>query len=224
MVGSWDSGSHASVRRGARPRAGRQVTVLLGVSGLLLLQGCGGDDGQERSDRRSTETTEARSDTEPPASEAEAVRPYIVSLLEEHDHVVNQIIVDPGVATDRQSRLVQRYRDLYAPDSDAPDQILEGWATMSESGQRVEPYEPGRPVNAMRVDSEIEAMADDQARFAICHELGYRTVDGDDQVVEDHPPQEHPGEGYAALVDGEWRLWRIDTYTDTSGCETPGGS
>lgn len=225
MVGSWDSDSHASVRRGPRPRAGRQVTVLLGISGLLLLQGCGGDDGQEGSDRGSSETTEARStDPEPPASEAEAVRPYIVSLLEEHDHVVNQILADPSVASDRENELTQRYVDLFAPDSDVPEQILESWVHMADVGQRTEPYEPGQSVNDMRLTGDVEAMADDQARFPLCHELGYRTVDGDNQVIEDRPPQEHPGEGFAARVRGEWLLWRIDVDVETVGCTNAGGS
>lgn len=197
--------------------------MLLGV-GLLLVPACGGDGG-ERSDGGSTTTAASGSaDVEPPATEGEAVRPHIAELLEEHDYVVNRILADPGVATDPEDELTRRYIDLFAPDSDVPGQILESWVHMAEAGQRTEPYEPGMPVNRVRLAGDVEALSEDQARFPLCHQLGYRTVGADGEVIEDRPPQEHPGEGFAARVAGEWLLWRLDVDVEAVGCTDPGGS
>jgi hypothetical protein len=235
VVGSWSSGNHTTPERGDRARVTRRTAVLVGVVGLLLVSACGGDDGEEESDGGSSGPAEAagertRTEDEPPASDTEDVRPFIENLLDEHDHVVNQILPDPGVARDREDVLVQGYIDLFAPDSEVPDQILDSWAAMGEAGERFEPYESGRPINVTRLDGEVVAMTgddatgEDEAQFPVCSEIGYRRLDGAGQVLEDRPPEEHPGVGFAQRVDGEWRLWRIDVNIETSGCASTGGS
>jgi hypothetical protein len=228
VVGSWSSGSHATVRWGSGVRVARAVgraTVLLGVAGPLLLAGCGDDAaGGDRAASGSNETTDDRRDDEPLATNPEAVAPYIENLLDEHNYVVDQVLADLEVAGDAQDPLTERYLALFAPDSDVPDRLLDEWAEMSARGERFEPHEPGQPINTVRLDGDVEAVNEGEVRFPICNDLQFRRVDASGQVIVDYPPRQHRGRGFAQHVAGEWRLWRIDTYSDTSGCPSSGGS
>lgn len=224
MARSWDSGNHRG-GRGSRARAAPRSTLLLGIAGLLLLGGCGGGEGGEPSaDAESTPTTEDRRRDEPLATEPEAVTPYIANLLAEHDYVVNQILVEPEVARERDDRLVRRYVDLYEPGSGSPEQALDTWAEMSAAGERFEPYEPGQPINTTTLVGQIEAQAEDRVLFQSCHEQHYRIYDADEQVVEEQPDRERSGEGVAVHVDGRWRLQRMDVAGATSACADHGRS
>lgn len=226
MVGSAVSGNHVSVGRRGRARPIPRAGLVLGAALLVVAcGGDGGDGGEERSGGDPSGTTEARrTEVQPPASDAEGVRRYIADLLDEHDYVVNQILADPGVARDPQDPLTRRYVDLFAPDSDTPDQLLASFVEMDDAGERMEPYEPGRPMDGTRLDGDVEALAEDEARFPTCNELQYRRFGADGQVIEEHPPQVHPGEGFAVRVGGEWRLWRLSTNTEINGCAPTGGS
>jgi hypothetical protein len=221
---SWDSGNHR-VGRGSRVRAVPRSTLLLGIAGLLLLGGCGGGEGGEPfADAESPSTTEDRRRDEPLATEPEAVTPYIANLLAEHDYVVNQILVEPAVARERDDRLVRRYLGLYEPESGVPDQALDTWAEMSSAGERFEPYEPGQPINTTTVVGEVEALEEDQVAFQTCHEQHYRIHDADENVIDEQPDVERPGEGIAVHVDGRWRLQRVDIASGPRPCAGPGRS
>jgi hypothetical protein len=199
----------------------RQATIVVGLAGLLLFHACGGE-GNQAGDEAAETDGSRRNRPEPRATDVEEVRPYIVELLDEHDYVVDQILADPSIAGDRDSLLIQRYVDVYEPESPIPDQLIAAWVEMGEAGEHVEPYEPGLPVNATSLDGEIEAVSDDEVQFSTCNEQGHRTYGSDGQVTDEQPYQQLTGEGVAVRVDGEWRLRRIDTFDQTGGCASPG--
>lgn len=208
----------ATARTLRRQQVLRLATVA--VAGAALLAACGGDDAT--ADRASELSSDSgrTSDTEPPADDPEAVRPFVEDLLERYDEVTDQIVADPAVAADRDDLLVQEYLSLFEPGSDYAEQRLESWAANGEAGVSMRPVDDQHLTNESQLDGEIEAVSDDEVRFPTCDEQRFEVLDRQGRVTQRTELFVQPGEGVAVRVDGEWRLRQLDAFEGTAGCRT----
>jgi hypothetical protein len=191
------------------------LAVVLG--GALLVSACGGDDGSaDQASGGSGESQHTRS-TEPEATDAETVQPYVEDLLQRYDGIVNDIVADPGVAADRDSLVVQQYLDLFEPDSEMASQVLDTWEADGAEGLSIRPYDDQHPANVTRIDGEIEVVSPDEVRVPICIEQRQR-IYRNDQLVQGLPLLEQAGESVVVRVDGEWVLRSRRVFDDRSGC------
>jgi hypothetical protein len=236
-VGPWLRHGEVTVRhRGARttgdetgatPTAGepgaprpRALTLALAVAAavVLIAAACTGDDdssgGSGSGDGNGSGDGEAADQLDPERLESE-----IIALLADYDDVVNQIIADPQVAEDADGALVDRYLDLFEPDSEFADQALETWRSNAAGDISIEPYDDAHPANLTRLDGEIEVVSDDEVRFPTCSEFRQRVYEGD-RVIEGLPFMEQPGRSTVVLIDDEWVFRRRDVFTDVPECTT----
>jgi hypothetical protein len=204
-----------------RPTSYRNPWLLLlavTLSGGLILSACGGDDGASADDAtEETGESQQTGTTEPEATDAEAVQPYVEDLLESYDEVVNEIIADPGVAADRDSLLVQEYLSLFEPDNEFAEQVIDRWVADGEQGLSIRPYDEEHPANVTTVDGDIEVVSRDEVRVPLCIEQRQNTY-RDDQLVQGLPLLERPGESVVVRVDGEWLLSSREVFGDRSEC------
>jgi hypothetical protein len=157
--------------------------------------------------------------TEPGATDPEAVRPYLESLLERHDAIVNELAADPTLVTERDAPLAGDYRALFEPESEVAAATVDTWIASGDDGVVMQPYSDNDPIFTLRIDGAIEAVSDDEVRFPVCGEE--RSIITDDGRAVQHTPYlPQPGEGVAVLVDGSWRLRRVDLFPNTAGCAT----
>lgn len=207
---------------GASRRHRRAGTTLAAcaLAGLLVVGGCGGGDGS--GDAAADIGLDARPATDRAGGDPEAVRAAVEALLRDHDRVVNQIVGDPGVANDPADPLVEEYTALFEPGSEAPDRALAAWAAQAARGRSTQPASPEHPAFASRLDGDVEAVGEGEVRFPTCDEQRYGIVDATGTPVQLQPHALVPGEGTAVLVDGRWRLRRLDVIAGADGCREGG--
>lgn len=162
--------------------------------------------------------------TQPAATDADTVAPFIAELLIAHDQVVNQIIADPSVAEDPSNPLIEEFLALFDLDSESAQTLLDGWAQRADEGLRTEPFSEDYPTTSSQLDGEIEVQNEDEVRFPYCSIRRFRVVDADGNVVQEMPRQDQPGEGVAVRVDGQWRLRELSVSSNVYGCRTDGDS
>jgi hypothetical protein len=194
----------------------RAVAVVL-LGSLIAAAACGGDD-----DEVGPGTTRPRGDgttstTEPPGTEPADVQPYITNLLARYDELTNQIVAEPSVATDRNSRLIRDYLALVEPGSDA-EGAIETWVDSAAQGITIRPYSDDAPAFATSVNGEIETVSEDEVTVPTCETQNYRRYDGQGRETEFVTEQSVPGEATAVRVGGQWRLRRIDIASNVVGC------
>lgn len=196
----------------------------------LVVAGCGDGSSEDGSSSEGDERTEPESGgrartpvTQPAATDAAAVTPFISELLVAHDEVVNQIIADPSVAEDPSDPLIEEFLGLFELDSDNAEELLGAWAERADEGLSTEPFDEEYPTTSSRLDGEVDPRGDDEVWFPYCSIRRYRVVDGDGNVVQEVPRQDQPGEGVAVRIDGEWRLRELSVVTNAFGCRTEGG-
>jgi hypothetical protein len=208
-----------SMRRPTSLRKPWLSLLAISLSGGVLLGACGGDDHRASADDSTDETGESRQSgsTQPEATDAEAVQPYVEDLLETYDEVVNEIIADPGVAADRDSLLVQEYLSLFEPDNEFAEQVIDRWVADGEQGLSIQPYDEEHPANVTTIDGEIEVVSSDEVRVPLCIEQRQNTY-RDDQLVQGLPLLERPGESVVVRVDGEWLMRSREVFGDRSEC------
>jgi hypothetical protein len=199
----------------------QRALVVLGVVGLIACSG--GDDGADgdaggRSDDDVAELTS--SDGEPEATDAATVEPYVERLLVDYDDVVNQIVADPQVAADSDHPLIERYLDLYEPDSAFARRLVDVWAERGAEGLATRPFDDEHPASLTRLDGEIEVVSGDEVSFPACVERRLVVVDGEGRTTQRTPYAEQRGEGVAVRVDGEWRLRELEVLNGTATCRT----
>jgi hypothetical protein len=197
----------------------RQRSLLLsGLAGVLLLgavsSACSDDD-----DSAGAGSGDVGDDSTSDALDADEVRDQITRLLVEYDDVVNQIIADPQVTQDSDGPLVERYLDLFEPDSEFAGQALETWRTNADDGISIKPYDDEHPANLTRLDGDVQIVSDDEVRFPTCSEFRQLVYEGE-RVVEGLPFMEQPGESVAVLTDDVWVFRRRDVFTDVPECQT----
>jgi hypothetical protein len=187
------------------------ITALLGGA-------CGDDDEAARPKPSSTIVEETTSTTQPPGTDPAEVRPYIEDLLARFDDSTNQIVVDPGVAADRNDPLIQAYLRLFEPNSDFAEGAISNWVQNGELGLSTEPFDDSAPPYTTLVDGDLVAVSDDEVTFPTCDKQNYRHIDGQGRPTELVSGQQVQGQGTAVRVDGEWRLRRLDIYDNAPGC------
>jgi hypothetical protein len=189
---------------------------------LVVTAACGSDDDGSRDDIGGVDP-EQRDQDQPLASESTSVRPYVQGLLDEHSAAVDEILANPELARDDDSPVVTDYVEVYEPDSEVPDQVLATWVDMAERGERARPAEDGMPMNVLRVDGELEVVAEDEVRFPVCDEQRLVVEDADGEVVDELTYEPLRGQATAVHVDGRWYLRRIDLAPDPMpSCATDG--
>jgi hypothetical protein len=192
---------------------------LLGLALVGLATSCtfGGSDEGGGGDVASAEAPSRTPPSEPPATDPEGVRPYLVDLLARYDDVVNQIVVDPSVAGDREHPLVEDYLSLFEPDSQFAEDALAAWVDDGESGRSVQPYDESRLPFTTYVDGDIEVLAQDEVVFPLCVER--RTLVYEDDVLRQQTPFfADVGSGAAVRVDGRWRLRSLGVSGGQASC------
>jgi hypothetical protein len=195
------------------------VFAVAAVCVVLAAAACGGSDGDSGTDIGGVDPEE-RDREQPQASEGTSVAPYIQALLDEHSAAVDEILSNPQVARDPDSPAVQRYVELYEPDSDVPDQVMEAWVEAADRGERARPSDPDQPMNILRIDGEVDVVAEDEVTFPVCDEQRLVVEDADGNVVDDLTYEPLRGEGTAVHVEGRWFLRRIDLAADPVQCGT----
>jgi hypothetical protein len=198
----------STVGRLRRPlRACRAGLVSVGLAAVLaVLASCtvGGGDGR-RGEMASAAAPTRTPPTEPPATDPEAIRPYLEDLLARYEVVLNQVVADPSVASDRAHPLIGEYLDLFEPGSQFTEDALAAWADDGEEGRSVQPYDGGAPAYVTRVDGDVEVLARDEVVFQLCVERRMLVYEHD--VLRQQTPYfADPGSGMAVRVDGVWRL------------------
>jgi hypothetical protein len=224
----------ASGRRVAKATRQNLSAARLAAAALVLLilaAACsGGDDdssnnegspsGKETArsngDDGTTSTTKPAGD-EPPGTKPIEVADYLQDLLDQYDDIVTMIVADPTVVDDRDSRLVERFLDLFEPGSDFADGALDDWAEYAENGTTIKPLVADYPVNVTRLEGPPQTVNEDEVTFGQCTTLNLITYqNGQEQQRFDR--QLLPGNGRAVRVDDEWRLVEITTPENMQGC------
>lgn len=195
------------------------VLTLLGLG--LAASACGDDDdgGSPRAERGGSSGDTTVPSTEPPGSEPAEVRVYIEDLLAQLDEVTDQIVRDPAVVLDPESELVEEFETLYAPDSEGLTGGLGAFRQSAEDGTRLEPVNSDHTIQT-DLTGDVETIDEEHVSFPVCSTMTHRELDRDGTVVEYIPHLAHPGEGFAVRVEGEWRLERLDVFTNTVCPET----
>jgi hypothetical protein len=191
---------------------------------VVALAGCGrGGDGNDGDSSPPPDTTEPPGSTapttEPPGTSPVDVEPYVAELLVRYDEVTNQIVADPGVATDPDHPLVVEYRSLVEPGSVA-DGAVEVWAGNAGRGVSIRAYDDTAPAYVTALDGEVVTVSADEVTFPTCERANYRKFDAQGRETEFVTGQFTPGTGTAVRVDGEWLLRRMDIAGNVAGCRT----
>lgn len=198
------------------PRATRHARRAALVAALVLASAAlacgGGDDADGGADDIGLEARPRD------PGDAGEVRAAIESLLRDHDRVVNQIVVGPAVVNDPAAPLVREYVALYEPGSEAVDRAIDAWADQAAAGRSTQPASPDHPAFSSRLDGEVEPVSEGEVRFPTCDEQRYGIVDAAGTLVELRPEVQVRGEGTAVLVEGRWRIRRLDVIAGAEGC------
>lgn len=191
--------------------------VAASVTVALVAGACGGAGGDDDGGPAGAEVPDRL--VEPDATDPEAVRPYVESLLDRHDAIVNELAADPTLVREHDAPLAGDYLALFEPESEVAAATVDTWVESADDGVVMQPYSDADPIFTLRIDGAIEATGDDEVRFPLCGEE--RSIITDDgQAVQHTPYLPQPGEGVAVLVEGSWRLRRVDLFPNTAGCAT----
>lgn len=188
----------------------RTIGMPVVLSCLVLVAACSGDDDGPDDPTEPSETTAETTDaTQPPASDGEAVRPYIEDLLESWDGSMTAILADPRpVADDADHQLRADLAEAFTDDSPYVEDLgslLEGYIAQ-DTGIRPG---PGGTVQQTALLHFTETPDDEHLSFVFCS-----FNDGVDYSLEtgvELSPSVgvRQGAGEAVRVDGEWRLHRL---------------
>lgn len=202
----------------------RLTGLLLGtVLGGAVLMACSAGGAASDGEVPAGATMPDRSgDGVPPGTDPDAVAPYIEELLAAHDRVVNRIVADPEVATDRDHPLVREYVGLFEPGAPSVELAISTWEEQARAGTSIRPFSPEHPAFVSRVDGPVEAVSADEVRFPTCDERRYGLFDADGELMEVIPFAAMPGEGTAVRIDGEWKVRRLDVFAGTNDCRGEG--
>jgi len=199
----------------------QRALLVLGVVSLFACSGGDGDGADRAGSGQEDDPAElTASDGEPEATDAATVEPYVERLLVDYDDVVNQIVADPDVAADGDHPLIQQYLDLYEPDSDVAQQLVDVWAERGTEGLATRSFDGQHPASVTRLDGGIEVVSGDEVSFPACVERRLVVVDREGQTIQRTPYAEQQGEGVAVRVDGEWRLRDLRVLSGTAACRT----
>jgi hypothetical protein len=221
MAGVGGSGG-GGARPRPRPRPGRRprVAALAAATLAVVAPACGdGGAGAADADQIGIDARPgAGGATGAAALDGGDARRAVEGLLAAHDRIVNRIVADPSVAADASDPLVRQYVALFEPGSPHAAGALRAWADQAADGLTTRPFSADHPAFTSRLDGEVEVVADGEVRFPTCDEQRYGVADEAGDPIRLQPHAEVPGEGTAVVVDGEWRLRRLDVFAGADGC------
>jgi len=198
-----------------------RAPVVVAAAGMVLVAcGGGGSDAEEAVDVGGVEAPDRAAGDEPAGTDPEAVRPYIEELLAQYDQVVNEIVIDPSVARNPEDPLMERYLNLYEPDSEFAGQLVQGWLERADEGLSTRPLDAEHPTSESAVDGDIPAGTADEISFPYCVERHYVVHDDAGRQVQRVPEREQPGTGTAVRVEGQWRLRELTVRSDAAACRS----
>lgn len=147
---------------------------------------------------------------EPPGTDADAVAPYLDTLLSQYDDLVHELTLDPQVAHDDDHPSVAALHELFSEDSHLPDQLLERWAE-----NYGEPPQDERPALISEL-GEVSTVSEDEVSFGICASERIYAYDDETGTVRGIGYEDNPVEGTAVRVEGVWVLQ--DMYRAQGNC------
>lgn len=155
--------------------------------------------------------------TEPPGTDTDAVMPVLQGLIDRLDAAVAAVLVDPRVARDPASPLVQSYVALFVPDSAFPATAVSGWQGEADLGRF---YAPG-PTGVLRQSTVVSVTASsaDAVEFTVCIANSIVISDEAGAVLESRGGVDG-GLVRANRVDGVWLL-RDLSQMPPEGCPDP---
>jgi hypothetical protein len=208
----------------SHPTWRRAIAATLGAMALLAAGACSSGDDEATGDDEDVDGVPLEDGAEAPASDVEAVTGYVEDLLTGYEDAVNAILLDQQVTLDESSPEVTAYRDLFAPDSEAVAEAMEGWQANAEAGVQYRPTDPSQPAIRSWLDGDLEVVSDDEVTFPTCDVHRMETLDGQGQVVETIEVLGLAGEGVAVRVGGRWYLRDLELLADAPPCDDDGGS
>lgn len=205
----------------------RRIALVVVVAAVLAAA-CSGGDGDAGSSQSSSSTTSTRrttttstsstSTTQPPATDPEAVRPFLESLTDRYDAAVEGILADPRVAGDRSHAAVSAYTSLFSPASAFPETALQFWSDEGAQGHFYRPGPRGRMFDSTVMSVQVDSP--DQVTFTVCTMKSIVIVDEAGSQVSSEGGVTS-GSVVAVRLDGAW-LVRDLTRTTSNDCPEPG--
>lgn len=204
----------------------RRIALVVVVAAVLAAACSAGDSdagssgsSSTTSTRRTTPTTtSSTSTTQPPATDPEAVRPFLESLTDRYDAAVEGILADPRVAGDRSHPAVSAYTSLFSPASAFPETALQFWSDEGALGHFYRPGPRGRMFDSTVMSVQVDSP--DQVTFTVCTMKSIVIVDEAGSQVSSEGGVTS-GSVVAIRVDGAW-LVRDLTRTTSNDCPEPG--
>jgi hypothetical protein len=187
---------------------------------LVVLAGCSDDDTSADAGDGTTTTVATTTTTHPPATD-EASYEIVEDLVLEATDLADELFQDPTVVEDPGNETLVRLREVYAPDSPAPDGIEELLRGLVADGQHQRPSASGlfREVSVYAFD----AVDEDTLAFDTCNQIDKETVDEAGEVVATDTQVVFVS-GEARRIDGVWRFVGLSNDTSRSNPIEPGSS
>jgi len=208
------------------------VLLLLGAactSGDDDSTGTGAKSASSQRSEKSDKTSEQSRDTtttmppdEPLGTKPIAVAPYIQELLGRYDQLVQQIVADPSVVSDRSNAVVGEFLSLFNRSSEFAAGSLDGWESKAAQGVTLKPLAPGQPVSQTKLEGPPQSIDEDTVTFGQCTILSYVTYTHGKET-ERVERRALAGNGKAVRVAGHWKLTDISTPPGMKGCIAEGG-
>lgn len=192
------------------------AAVILMFSSALVASGCGGgSSGAEEAADRAT-TSELTPTTEPPATDADAVRPLVEDRLARLDGVIDRILRDPSLVLEEDAPVLEELAAVHAPGK-AYDARLSTFRENAEAGRHLEPINGRRLITTM-LSGDMTMLDRDWVQGPLCIVRSYRVIDGSGVLHEIIDGLANPGRVTAVRQDGVWKIQRID-MDDTQVCD-----
>jgi hypothetical protein len=187
---------------------------------LVVLAGCSDDDTSADAGDDTTTTVATTTTTHPPATD-EASYEIVEDLVLEATDLADELFQDPTAVEDPDNETLARLREVYTPDSPAPDGIEDLLRGLVAEGQHQSPSANGlfREVSLYA----FEAVDEDTLTFDTCNQIDKQTVDDAGNVVTTDAQAVFVS-GEAHRIDGVWRFVGLSNDTSRSNPIEPGSS
>lgn len=192
------------------------AAVILMFSSALVASGCGGGSSGAEEAADATTTSEPTPTTEPPATDADAVRPLVEDRLARLDDVLDRIVRDPSLVLEEDAPVLEELAAIHAP-GEAYDTRLSTYRENAETGRHLEPIN-GRRTVTTALTGELTVLDHDQVQGSLCIIRSYRVIDGSGALREIVDGLTQRGRVTAVRKDGVWKILRIDV-DDSQVCD-----
>lgn len=194
----------------------RVLHIVFGLGVLVLAAaGCGddvagGDASSGGGAEQTTTTDEGPPVTQVAASEdPERALEQVQGVADEDERIGEQMFADPTAALeDPESDLLEQYRELWTPDSEAPDSVESRLQDFADRGHAIAAGPSGMVGDWYLYNPTADGA--DVLRFRYCVVEDRKAIDlGTGEVLGTSAVARY-GEGEANRVNGVWRLHAVD--------------